>query len=304
MMNMSGMTISEIRSLASKLRGQANELESVRKHVDSAIQTAQKNWAGRDFDNFRILWTSDRQPKMRTAIAVLNERASTMDQQASDQEKTSAANKSAVSAGLLIGGFPYSPEKNNGDKKGNSQQDEDDQSPPESHTPGSEPSQDVIDKFQTDDDPDGQVIYAPFFGWFGEQQMTQHEANMLDRMNLFDQWTVKRIGDEALDFQFGHNDVSDAMRHAYWNARLTQRFGEDWTREYTTAHEGTPDPDELLKCEEVMDLYNNDVGIRIALEHPNATPDELKAYIQEAVDNGQLLVINQIDPDNPRLEYS
>jgi hypothetical protein len=43
---------------------------------------------------------------------------------------------------------------------------------------------------------------------------------------------------------------------------------------------------------EAMDLYNNEVGRRIYAEHPDATPDELATYIQEALDNGELLVID------------
>jgi hypothetical protein len=87
----------------------------------------------------------------------------------------------------------------------------------------------------------------------------------------------------------GHQD---AMRHAYWNARMTQEFGEEWAAAYATAHERVPGNDAER---EAMDLYNNEVGRRIAVENPDATPSELQQLIRDAVDDGQLTVV---DPNN------
>lgn len=46
---------------------------------------------------------------------------------------------------------------------------------------------------------------------------------------------------------------------------LANRFGQDWTEQYTTAHErvGTN-----AATAEAVDLHNNEVGRRIAAEHP------------------------------------
>lgn len=85
----------------------------------------------------------------------------------------------------------------------------------------------------------------------------------------------------------GHND---AFRHAYWNARLTAEFGEAWTREFTTAHEGS---NAGSSTREAMDLYNNEVGRRIAVEHPNASPEELADLVKTALDNGDLVVVDR-----------
>ena len=81
---------------------------------------------------------------------------------------------------------------------------------------------------------------------------------------------------------------TDAFRHAYWNARLTAEFGESWTRQFTTAHEGLPGNGAVR---EAMDLYNNEVGRRIAVEHPGASPDQLADLVKAALDNGDLVVV-------------
>ena len=83
----------------------------------------------------------------------------------------------------------------------------------------------------------------------------------------------------------GHND---AFRHAFWNARLTAEFGEGWTRQFTTAHEGN-NPGSSTR--EAMDLYNNEVGRKIATDHPNASPAELADLVDRALRNGELVVI-------------
>lgn len=50
-----------------------------------------------------------------------------------------------------------------------------------------------------------------------------------------------------------------------------------------------------------MDLYNNEVGRRIAVDNPNASPEELADLVQQAVNNGETVVIR---PDGQGLEWS
>lgn len=92
----------------------------------------------------------------------------------------------------------------------------------------------------------------------------------------------------------GHND---AFRHAYWSATLTREFGANWTREFTTAHEARPGNPGMR---EAMDLYNNEVGRRIATDNPNANPVELARLVNQAVTDGRLVVVDQ----NGRLAWS
>ncbi|PWW58358.1 DUF6973 domain-containing protein [Actinokineospora spheciospongiae] len=81
---------------------------------------------------------------------------------------------------------------------------------------------------------------------------------------------------------------SDAFRHAYWNAMVVNRFGPEWAAQYTTAHERV---DTNSATAEAMDLHNNEIGRRIAAEHPDAGPGELKGYIDKAVRDGEVVVV-------------
>jgi hypothetical protein len=83
---------------------------------------------------------------------------------------------------------------------------------------------------------------------------------------------------------------TDAFRHAFWNARLTAEFGESWTAQFTTAHEGLPGNGAVR---EAMDLYNNEVGRRIAVQNPDASPEELADLVQKALDDGELMVVDR-----------
>jgi hypothetical protein len=82
---------------------------------------------------------------------------------------------------------------------------------------------------------------------------------------------------------------TDAVRHAYWNARLTSEFGAEWTTQFATAHEGN-NPGNSTR--EAMDLYNNQIGRQIAISNPNASPAELADLVKKALDNGDLVVVN------------
>ncbi|WP_067647185.1 DUF6973 domain-containing protein [Nocardia harenae] len=92
----------------------------------------------------------------------------------------------------------------------------------------------------------------------------------------------------------GHGD---AFRHMYWNALMTQRYGEDWTQRYATAHEelGAAAP-----TREAMDLYNNSIGRQIALDNPDATPDQLQGLITDRIRAGDAIVLD----DTGQIEWS
>lgn len=88
----------------------------------------------------------------------------------------------------------------------------------------------------------------------------------------------------------GNDGHRDAFRHAYWNALLTKEFGAEWTTQFTTAHEGL---DSNPAVREAMDLYNNEVGRQIAISNPNATEEQLANLVKQAVDNGEMVVVDQ-----------
>ncbi len=97
-------------------------------------------------------------------------------------------------------------------------------------------------------------------------------------------------GDGRSFMDWNNDGHTDAHRHALWNARMTQKFGEDWTAAYATAHEKAPaNPG----AREAMDLYNNEVGRRIGRDNPNASVEDLSRLVQTAVTNGELLVVDK-----------
>lgn len=87
----------------------------------------------------------------------------------------------------------------------------------------------------------------------------------------------------------GNDGHRDAFRHAYWNALMTQQFGEQWTRAFATAHEGGPGNP---ANREAMDLYNNEIGRSIGAANRNATPDQLANLVEQALNQGKLVVID------------
>lgn len=93
-------------------------------------------------------------------------------------------------------------------------------------------------------------------------------------------------GREIAGADDGHND---AFRHAYFNALLTRSFGSEFAAAFATAHEGTPGNP---ASKEAMDLYNNEVGRRVAMRNVEALDDELAELIQAALKNGEMVVID------------
>ena len=77
---------------------------------------------------------------------------------------------------------------------------------------------------------------------------------------------------------------ADAFRHAYWNYRMTEELGPDAAKRFGDAREITaPGPD----GDRLMDLFNNNVGRRLALDPANkGRPAE--DVILDAMKKGQL----------------
>lgn len=93
------------------------------------------------------------------------------------------------------------------------------------------------------------------------------------------------------------NNHRDAFRHAYWNALMTNAFGESSAARVGTGHERRPDDpeqDPMFEARaEAMDLYNNQIGRQIAESlGPDAPDDVLRGAIERAVREGKLVVFN------------
>lgn len=147
------------------------------------------------------------------------------------------------------------------------------------------------------------------------ERLTRTEAQLLDLLSLAKMWDFRNIKDDAITeaerrfsperepTQEEANDGHlDAFRHAYWNALLARKFGPDFARKFTNAHEGVTENGRPVNPadREAMDLYNNEVGRRIAAEHPDASSEELADLIEQAVERGDMVVIDR----NGTMAYS
>ncbi|MFD7841512.1 DUF6973 domain-containing protein [Nocardia sp. NPDC059764] len=167
---------------------------------------------------------------------------------------------------------------------------------------------DILKKYQTPDSTkDGvmwpnatqlQYIRDNVDPTFQPKFVTAEEAAVLNELSLGEQVKFLKIQMAAGDFgkhnkytevysQAEQDGKGDAARHIYWNARMTQEFGTDWTERYTTAHEKTGGN---VAAREAMDLYNNSIGRDIG-QDKNADDSTIRARVQDAIDNGKAVVI-------------
>lgn len=171
------------------------------------------------------------------------------------------------------------------------------------------PGEAILGEYQVAEDTGKEMFPGAPLSWFVEErEVTASEAAILrelqDRHGALGLKKFQEIHDEAFavaDARFvspdQNDDHNDAFRHAYWNARLTQEFGEDWTKRFTTAHESLPGNP---AAREAMDLYNNEVGRSVAVANPDVSPEELADKVQEAVRQGRTVVIG----GDGQLDYS
>jgi len=94
------------------------------------------------------------------------------------------------------------------------------------------------------------------------------------------------------------NDSRDAIRHSLWSALNTQTSGEEFARGIGQAHE---EGNNFGATEMTMDLFNNEIGIALGLENPDASPFELISLLIDTLSNGGLVVIN---PNTGKIEQS
>ena len=98
--------------------------------------------------------------------------------------------------------------------------------------------------------------------------------------------TNRRVFDFTLPVGPGAINKPDAFRHALWIYKMTKEIGPEAAKEFGEAHERTVvnEPGERM-----MELYNNEIGRRLAMDTRNHTrPDE--EVIMEALEKGLLRV--------------
>ncbi|MEU1431179.1 hypothetical protein ABZ412_29335 [Nocardia sp. NPDC005746] len=181
---------------------------------------------------------------------------------------------------------------------------------------------DILRKYQTKDSTKDGVMWPNatqleyvrkyYDPTFQPKFVTAEEAAVLNELSLVEQVKFLTIQKDAKAFgqsnkytdqdedaeQDGHGD---AARHMYWNARMTQEFGEDWAERYTTAHEKSGGN---VAAREAMDLYNNKLGRAIGLDK-TADDATIRARVLDEIDNGKAVVIvSGADGKTPQLAWS
>ena len=86
------------------------------------------------------------------------------------------------------------------------------------------------------------------------------------------------------------NDAADAFRHAYFSALNARVLGYDLAFQFGVAHEQFPgnDPFEMQ-----MDLSNNIFGYNLTVLSPGMSNAQMRGYIYNAVQSGELLMLYQ-----------
>ncbi len=169
--------------------------------------------------------------------------------------------------------------------------------------------QEILNDYQVDELPLSEFtpeILGKEFESYKVENLTEAEVALLKELSPRELLKLKSISEEAFsaaddfypqpdDWEYrqkdwqnlGHND---AFRHTYLNAALTKEFGEKWTKKLTTAHEATPGND---PAREAQDLYNNELGRKIANENPLANEIELAQLTVEAIERGDSVVVDR-----------
>jgi len=268
-----GADVDQLKALSKALASGASLLTSRARELDFLI-TQGSSWQGQDARRFASDWQGQLRPLLERTLHGIEEASKSVLTNADEQ------------AGASTGGGNSGNPGNDATIKTAAATD------PTQPTP-----QEILDKYQVSD--------AETTNWPGDwdplrfvvdqKVVTEKEAELLNGLGPFELNAFKGIHDDAFsvaDERFPsedrNDDQNDAFRHAYWNALMVKEFGADWAEDYATAHEqlpGNPAP------REAMDLYNNEVGRNVAIANPDASAEELADLIEDAVNNGDTVVV-------------
>lgn len=119
---------------------------------------------------------------------------------------------------------------------------------------------------------------------------------------------VQKVKKEKILNGVGNGDQLDAFRHTYWMAILTLEIGEKRARKLGVAHEKgnykhykkNRKEDGYLpdKISSDMDLFNNDIGILLALGKENSSKKEILELVEKCVIEGKCKIIKIDDANN------
>ncbi|MGW9414552.1 WXG100 family type VII secretion target [Arthrobacter cupressi] len=269
-----GADIEQLKHLSRSLAGGSEKLSGKAREIDALISKG-SFWHGQDAKQFSADWHSRFRPLLEKASQGLADASKSALRNADEQEKGSGASGGGIGTAAAVGAAG-----------------------PGLQGPGGGPTpEEILEKYQVSDaeTTEWPGDWDPLRLVVDQRTVTEKEAELLNGLGPIELNDFKGIHDDAFseaDSRFPssdrNDDHNDAFRHAYWNALMTREFGVDWAEDYATAHEqlpGNPGP------REAMDLYNNEVGRNIAAAHPDASPEELADLVEEAVRNGDTVVV-------------
>ncbi|MTI09097.1 DUF6973 domain-containing protein [Curvivirga aplysinae] len=96
-----------------------------------------------------------------------------------------------------------------------------------------------------------------------------------------------------------HNNEGDAFRHALWSYLSTLDVGYEEAKNFLDAHEITSTNSDN---ERMMDLFNNEIGRRLALDPRNTERDPVEV-IMEAIQADMLRITPFNAPSDPPKDY-
>ncbi|WGM20003.1 WXG100 family type VII secretion target [Paenarthrobacter sp. OM7] len=293
-----GADVDQLKALSKALANGASLLTSRARELDSLIghgMTGQGGgWQGQDAKRFAADWQGRLRPLLERTTRGLEEASQSVLTNANQQSSASTEGSAdSGSSGSSSGGSGSSSA--NSTNTGNDATTKTSAIPnPDQPTP-----QEILDEYQVSDAETTMWPgdWDPLRFVVDQREVTEKEAELLNGLGPFEMNAFKDIHDDAFstaDDRFPsadrNDDQNDAFRHAYWNALMVKEFGADWAEDYATAHEqlpGNPAP------REAMDLYNNEVGRNVAIANPDASAEELADLIEEAVNNGDTVVVGQ-----------
>ena len=94
-----------------------------------------------------------------------------------------------------------------------------------------------------------------------------------------------------------HNDEGDAFRHCYWSSLLARDIGYTKAKEFLDAHES---PCDNPLSEKIMDLTNNEIGLRIGVSLKGHADPVLSNACFSALNSGKLVIAPFQFPYHPR----
>lgn len=127
-----------------------------------------------------------------------------------------------------------------------------------------------------------------YIGYIGPGDVKTIDGNPDKLSDIVIAFKDKRESSYRTKKEFGYtgtDDISDAFRHAYWNAIMTRDVGYDFAKEISENHELNPDNKNSIK----MDLHNNQIGRNLGQKLKEQGILDNDSYAKEILDN-----INQL----------